>query len=421
MDNQQLRERLTIRQLGPEHLDQFTELFRYVFQVTNEELRQSGYEEGELIRSMRPLLERADVFGWFRDDHLVSQVCVYPCTANVHGRLFPMGGLTGVGTYPEYAGMGLINELIRMALEHMRDKGQWISYLYPYSIPFYRHRGWEILSDQIQFTVRDDQLPKRAEVPGFVERFPVDHPDVSRTYDRFARSMGAHGAMLRGKEEWEEYWRWENEEERIAAIYYDAAHEPEGVLIYWIQDDVFNIKEMIYLNQEARRGLWNFIGAHHSMIDEVKGYNFKNETLAFYLEDSSIKEVIEPYFMARIVDARAFLERFPFRPFHGAIRFELTDPVASWNNGPFEVRCPRQGEVKVTGPDTPETPPADDHAAGNGAKTVRLDIGALTALLMNYRRASFFAELERIHTDPDGVALLERAIPNNQPYFSDYF
>jgi predicted acetyltransferase len=411
MDKQQLREQLTLRRLGPEHLAQFTELFRYVFQVTNEELRQSGYEEGELIRSMRPLLERADVVGWFKDEHLVSQVCVYPCTANVHGRLFAMGGMTGVGTYPEYSGMGLINDLIRKALEHMRGKGQWISYLFPYSIPFYRYKGWEILSDQIEFTVRDDQLPKRVELPGFVERYPVGHPDVLATYDRFARSGKAHGAMLRGKEDWEEYWRWENEEERVAALYHDAGHVPMGLLIYWIQDDIFHIKEMIYLNQEARRGLWNFIGAHRSMIDEVKGFNFRNEPLAFYLDDSSIKEVIEPYFMARIVDARAFLERFPFRPFQGALVFEVSDPVAAWNNGAFAVRCPDEGRCRVT---TRRLPGPDTHV-------VKLDIGVMTSLLMNYRRASFFAELERIHADRDCVALLESAIPNQQPYFSDYF
>ena len=86
--------------------------------------------------------------GWFTpEDQLVSQICIYPCEVNIHNCIFKMGGVTGVGTYPEFAGMGLMNDLIRRALEKMRKAGQYISYLYPYSIPYYRRKGWEIMSD----------------------------------------------------------------------------------------------------------------------------------------------------------------------------------------------------------------------------------------------------------------------------------
>ncbi|WP_153944832.1 GNAT family N-acetyltransferase, partial [Acinetobacter baumannii] len=68
---------------------------------------------------------------------------------NIFGQTYDMGGLTGVGTYPEYANLGLMNQLMRQALKNMRERKQSISYLYPYSIPFYRRKGWEIISDKI--------------------------------------------------------------------------------------------------------------------------------------------------------------------------------------------------------------------------------------------------------------------------------
>mgnify|MGYP003623254581 FL=1 len=129
-----------------DHLDQYNRLLRYAFQVTNRDLFNSGYEEGELLRSKRPVLEHANVIGWFNGDKLVSQLSVYPCRVNIHGVTMRMGGLTGVGTYPEYANLGLMSELIKMGLSGMRERGEWISYLYPYSIPFYRKKGWEIMS-----------------------------------------------------------------------------------------------------------------------------------------------------------------------------------------------------------------------------------------------------------------------------------
>ena len=66
---------------------------------------------------------------------------------NVEGALLDTGFVTGVATYPEYAGIGLISTLIRQALTDQRGRGQSISFLGPYSIPFYRHKGWEIVSD----------------------------------------------------------------------------------------------------------------------------------------------------------------------------------------------------------------------------------------------------------------------------------
>lgn len=400
------KEGLVIKPVGLKYLDQYNELLRYVFQVTDRQLEESGYEDGELIRSKRPVLQEAEVFGWFTpDDELVSQICIYPCEVNIHGRIFRMGGVTGVATYPEYANRGLMSELVRLALEKMRGSGRYISYLYPYSIPYYRRKGWEIMSDRISFTLRDTQLPGHAEVPGHVERLDVDDPDVVATYDRFARTM--HGALIRNKFEWDEYWRWENEDERTAAVYYDTAGEPGGYLLYWVEGDVFHIKEMIYLTQEARKGLWNFIGAHFSMIDEVKGDIYTNEPLAFLLEDGQIAETIEPYFMARIVDVGAFLREYPFvgevRPFH----FVVSDPIGEWNNGVFGLRSGRGGCVEVTGEPV--------------GRPVELDIQTLSTMMMSYKSPAYLHKVERLRTDPRTLRLLEEIIPGRQPYFSDYF
>ena len=73
-----------------------------------------------MIKSKRPILELSKVFGWFNEDKLISQIAVYPCEVNIHGKLIKMGGVTGVGTYPEYAGHGLMKDLIKLALETMR-------------------------------------------------------------------------------------------------------------------------------------------------------------------------------------------------------------------------------------------------------------------------------------------------------------
>ena len=401
-----LRDQLELRPVSTEYLDQYDELLRYVFQVTQTDLAESGYEEGEITRAKQPVLQRSDVIGWFnKDDELISEVSVYPCKVNVHGRIYEMGGMTGVGTYPEYSGMGLVTELIHVALMRMRDNQQWISYLYPYSVTYYRKKGWEIMSDMITFDIKDSQIPKMDSAPGYVERKTVEEEDVRDVYNQFAQVT--HGAMTRTKNDWDEYWRWENEQERTAAVYYNAKNKARGFMFYWIENDVFHIKEMVCLDEEARKGLWIFIGAHFSMIERVKGRIYKNEPLAFWLEDSQIIEKIEPYYMARIVDVEQFLKNYPFADVGEPFHFVVSDPMAEWNNGAFSVRWDKEGEQHISREPL--------------GMPVTLDIQTLSSLLMSYRRPSYFANVERLHTDKRTLQLLNTVIPDQQPYFSDYF
>ncbi|MFD1671160.1 enhanced intracellular survival protein Eis [Agrilactobacillus yilanensis] len=399
------REGLVIRPVTVSDVTQFNDLLRYVFQVTNQDLIESGYEEGELVHAKQPVLEKSDVIGWYNQEQLISQLAIYPCQVNIHGTIFKMAGLTGVGTYPEYAGQGLMHDLIKVGLERMRENQQWISFLYPYSIPFYRKKGWEIMSDHLTFDIRDTQLPKQVKVTGFVERKEIDDPDVFKTYDAFAHQT--HGAMIRDQLAWDEYWRWENEEERTAAIYYDEHQQPQGFIIYWIAEEVFHMKEMIYLNQDARIGLWNFISAHYSMVDHIKGHIYKDEPLAFLLDDGDIKETIEPYYMARIVDVKEFLKSYPFEKEGIDFYFDLTDPMAAWNNGIFSLHVAEDGQLEIG--DLPR------------GERVQCDIQTLTTMLMSYQRPSYLAKIERLQASHRAIKNLERIIPVETPYFSDYF
>ena len=399
-------DRLKMGKVETKHFQQFNQLLRYVFQVTKKDLQMVGWEEREIALAKKPVLDQADVLGWFDGEKLVSQLAVYPFKVNIFGRTFEMGGLTGVGTYPEYANMGLMYKLMRQALADMQQRKQSISYLFPYSIPYYRRRGWEIISDKMTFEVKDVQLPKRKKVPGYVERLSIEHPDVITVYQHFSSKM--HAAMIRSELAWDEYWRWDVDE-LTAAVYYDGTHRPLGYLLYWISEDVLHIKEMIYINQEARIGLWNFIGAHFSMVSKVVGNIFMNEPLSFWLEDADIKETISPYFMARIVDAEQFISQYPFKATGSDIEltFRLDDPMLEWNQGIFTLHVSPEGQGELI--------QSKDQPAFS------IDIQTLTTMLLSYKRPTYLVAISRLNSDEKSVDILEKVINRQTPYFSDYF
>ena len=67
-----------------------------------------------------------------------------------------------------------------------------------------------------------------------------------------------HGCLFRNALAWEEYWRWDEDDTNVA-VYYNTKDKPCGFMVYLIKNDIMHIKEMIYLNREAKKGLWEYI------------------------------------------------------------------------------------------------------------------------------------------------------------------
>ena len=128
------KKNLKMKPVGSEYMEQYNALLRYVFQVTEQELSSIGWQEREIIRAKFPTMEKADVIGWFDNDTLVSQVAVYPMHVRIFGKTYAMGGLTGVGTYPEYSNMGLMHKLLEQALKNGAIRTYALTGTYPKSL-----------------------------------------------------------------------------------------------------------------------------------------------------------------------------------------------------------------------------------------------------------------------------------------------
>ena len=197
----------------------------------------------------------------------------------------------------------------------------------------------------------------------------------------------------------------------MAAVYYTKEEKPLGYVIYYIENEVFQIKEMIWLTQEAKYGIWNYISAHFSMITKVEGANYTGESIAFQFEDSEIDETIRPNVMARIVDVERFLEEYSFQFEDDKLKlyFRISDPAAPWNNGIFHVSW-QDGKTVCE--------KVDSHGS---APLIEMDIQTLTVMLMGYKRPTYLYNNDRIRMEYYLLPTLESLIPPEKPYFSDYF
>ena len=131
-----------IRPLTIDDAEQYNALLRYAFQVTEQELAETGWKDDEIKQSKFPVLERADVLGCFDGEDLVSQFAVYPLDMNIYGARYAVGFVTSVCTYPEHTGHGIMKRLMIQSLTRMREKQKSFALLYPYTIQLYRNLGW---------------------------------------------------------------------------------------------------------------------------------------------------------------------------------------------------------------------------------------------------------------------------------------
>ena len=394
----------TYRYLETDDLDQYNALLRYTFQVTEEELTATGWKDDEIKQSKFPVLERADVLGCFDGKNLVSQFAVYPLKMNIYDTVYHVGFVTSVCTYPEYTGNGIMKRLMIQGLTQMHKEGKSFALLYPYSIPLYHHLGWEIISNKISFNIKDRQIPTKVSAPGYVRRVAWDNTEFHELHSHFASIT--HGCLFRNALAWEEYWRWDEDDTNVA-VYYNIKDKPCGYMVYLIKNDIMHIKEMIYLNREAQKGLWEYIHAHDSMIDEVHGNTYFSEPIAFEMDDGDIKEAIRPYAMGRIVDVAGFLADYPCDPDGGelCIELEIEDTLLPWNNRTFRIRF-ADGGCKLT------NAPAEYH--------LKMGIGTLSTLLLGYKTAERLFELERIEGREEAVERLDDVLFHKIPYISDY-
>ncbi|MBP0984377.1 MAG: GNAT family N-acetyltransferase [Oscillospiraceae bacterium] len=394
----------TIRSLTIKDIDQYNELLRYAFQVTEQELSEKGWKNDEIKRSKFPVLQRADVLGCFDGDDLISQFAVYPLDMNIYGVKYPVGFVTSVCTYPEHTGHGIMKRLMIQSLTRMRESRRPFALLSPYSIPLYRRLGWEIISNKMTYVVKDTQIPRKIKEPGYVRRVEWNDRQFMELHEKFAQKT--HGCLFRNNLAWEEYWRWDEDDTKVA-VYYSDDDIPYGYMVYLISSDVMHIKEMIYLNHEAQRGLWEYIHAHDSMIDEVRGNNYYSDSIAFELDDSDIKETIRPYSMGRIIDVKQFLENYACDPDEPAacFRFVIEDELLPWNNDSFTVLF-ENGRCRITDAQ-PEY-------------TMKMTIATFTTMLLGYKTAEKLYVMDRIISDREAVEKLDDILFHQIPYVSDY-
>lgn len=389
-----------IRILDKEELLHASLLSQYAFQyeLTDEEVKERIEQQKDIT-----------VLGIFEGEQLASKLQIIPLAIYINEQVYSMGGIAGVATWPEFRRKKHVSTLITNALKIMKEKKQLVSFLHPFKISFYRKFGWDLYCERANLEISKSDLVPFSMTHGVIKRVAKEEAfaTLSIIYETYAKQ---YNGMLKRTENWWTHRVYSKDSHFI--VYIDEQNQPAGYLHYKMKDTVMDIKEMVYLHEEARRGLWNFICQHDSMADKVRILTSTEDKLPYLLQNPFIKKDITPYFMGRIVDVLPFLQSYPFHTYE-SLFLHVYDQYAPWNNGTYYLnngditfyQKEQEGSICVHPP----------------KRGIQLDISTLSSLLIGNQRPTFLYEAGKISGSKDDVDRLEKMVPNRSGFFLDFF
>jgi len=349
------------------------------------------------------------ILGIWDESSLAAKLHIIPLTIYMKEAEWPMGGIAGVATYPEFRRTGYVKALITVALKHLKNDNQIVSLLHPFDISFYRKYGWEILNEQKKIIIEKMNLKFLEPQPGRIRRFSkqTHHEAIEKMYDQFCIR---HTGMLKRDTKWWKEHVYEDDSQ--VAVYYTSVNEPKGYLLYKVKQRKMEVEEFLALDHEARIGLWNFICQHDSMVESVTLNLASQDPFPYFLPQPKVKTEVTPYFMARVVDAEEALRRLPFLHENEPLFLHLEDSFAPWNNGSYFLG---NGEMKVYKEKT------GGQCAHPPKKGIQLTINSLSAILLGYRRPMELFEMGYLKGSISEIELFEKKVPTTKSSFFDFF
>lgn len=338
----------------------------------------------------------------FDGARMAAGYCTIPFTMRANGTAIALGGVSAVGTLPEYRRRGLLRRITTQAFEEMYEQGRAVAALWASQAAIYQRYGYAQTTVQRSYTVdtADIGFYDGDNGLGNVRRYDVDdgYPLAKGLYASFVAERMCY--LHRSRPIWDS-----NALETVeadgpvhVAVSRDDGGEPNGYVVYTLRaarvehesrSQELVVRDLVWLSLDGYRSLWSWIG-RHDLVGRVRWDRAP-------LDDPAPELFVEPRLLHtrdreglwfRVVAAEAALAGRGYSG-TGRVAIEIVgDQLAPWNNATFSLTVDAGG-VEVKG------------VSGGGE--VRLSIKALASLYTGYRSARRLQRWGLIDGSPDAI------------------
>lgn len=306
---------------------------------------------------------------------IVSSLQLNQYKLSLNSKVYNTSYVVGVSTLPEGRGTGYMSKVIKFTLNELYKKGQLVSILMPIDYRLYRRFGYEHCYDQIEYTIKTDDL-KTFKANGKMIKANLSQIDDLIKIDKVFLNE-VNGNVLKDKHYYENLFKEIQSEDGHLYIHEDS--EKDGYVIYFLQGDKMFVRELFYKNIDALKSILKFIYNHNTQCKIVTIATPMIDKIRFILDNPKDCEIkIKPFMMGRVINVKQFIEDIDIdKDINGSIKLYIEDKYIEENNGLFKISIQNKKVMleKLNKECTDELQECFD---------IKLDINALTQLAFSY-------------------------------------
>ncbi len=380
---------LTARRITKDELAKTGELFRIAFEfpdpnAEDNETMLKKLEENPDSRRAKFATEKWAAFD--EEGNMAAWIGGARYFANFDGTIFPMSGIGGVSSLPQYRHQGGIRKCFEQQLRANYDDGVVLSYLYPFSTKFYGKFGYEPTGKVAYYTIPLRGIDKQ-NVGGTVKPHYMGSckEDIIKVYNDYMSKFNF--ACARDEYDWKYLDTSDmSKSGQYIYVWYNNEGEAKGVIGFKKDKDKvekFNLQTgnmFWYSDAEGLRGLLEFARGfevyYRNLIIKVPAdapINAYVREWAMYPQECAVYSMG----MARVINVTEILKAAKYRGC-GDIKIAVKDDFLPENNKTFAV--------------TFENGKATEVAATEEAADVEMDIGVFSKFIYGDKDVFFMPE-----------------------------
>ena len=352
---------------------------------------------------------------------MVSSFSTLPFTMRANGKATALGGVSVVGTLPEYRRRGLVRKITTQAFADMREKGQSVAALWASQAAIYQRYQYALATqlrhysiDTVDIAFHDDdggsgrvtRTDATAGLDVIREIYKTFIADKT-CYLHRARVMWANNALQPS----------EQDGPVEVAVCYDTTDTPCGYVVYTLRSgkvdhearsQQIKVRDLAWLTPDAYRSLWSFL-ARHDLVGRVTWDSapLDDPAMEYFREPRMLHTRDNEGIWLRVVDVAPALEGRGYDTSAKIVIGIADDSLTPWNGGSYEL------EVSPTGARV---------SKGDATPDVVLSLKTLASLYCGFRGARDLAHWGYLEGSEGAIAKASQIFATRHaPHCPDHF
>lgn len=345
--------------------------------------------------------------GFDEQDNLLNMLHLNPYLLRIRGfeQLTPY--IVGVATAPAARGSHLFGPLLKTTFDILRTQQIPFVLLMPINAGIYQPYQFGYCYFRHNYTMDLDKL----RIKGYsgdlkVEYLPLNKEILAEIYYNITKQW--NGVPVRTEFQWDKLLTVHKLEKIHCAVCYEK-EVPAGYMLYSLQDRVFNIIELLAIKQNVKNRLLQYAAQHRSEADKLTWLAESWDKTYLHFSDQQLSGSLQPFMMARCIDARLALDKLPVdeKIADGCVNLLLTDNIISGNNHLLQLSAVK-GKINTVSTTEQEE--------------ITMNMAAFTQIFFGAFTASELAEAGLIEVEkPEKLSVLDNMFPKCRNFINEYF